>query len=623
MANSDFGPGSILLTRPADLTKPRPFIDRLVHLDVASAYGYGAGGLDYWTRFVNVGEGAITIKLKWRAAASGGETITWDVIEDLEGAEGVYFTTSAKTINLSNGQTEATITITPIDDSEWFFEKWVKIGITGGTGITDTSGIRECALCFYPSVEAPLVSLTTGSTNVSSNGDEASLGYTLSGACKEAVVLRAKVEGALKDHLTVGSATIPAGQTTGTLVLTYDGGGTASEQATVTAWYERSTEDYTENRFDPDAGTYTGPSNKVYVDENQWRSSSALNDVGLQLTTLAGAEPLMPGRPSNVASGSITLVPNKGPYLHFETQDDASPVLDPFFGTPIRAIRNPRTALGDSVNGGNGGGQEFGMAYVRQAFDGQFCGGEESFHSAKNYYLCGYMVDEWATADAARLWHFHRCGPRVRSKDRNHAVIFATDRDLAESGLTLWETRFGDLVPASHRFTVNGVNFWLYDVARAGASTKGTTSSCHPDSMMRNHVDGTGAADPTKGDYGVKVIEGRAFLWMKHFVDPTVTYDHGNDQTGAGDHTKETPGVDDLNAINYPAWLGNDGTNVINLTTFHAERRGVLAHSFYAHSSDSDIAPPDLPWPNLGVMHSPLGHALLDPASGTHTVTAT
>lgn len=612
-------------TVPVNVGEPRVFLDPMVDIGILETFGYGSstGRLQYWTLYRRVDDGTITVTFRLSKPAVGGEELEWDILEDLDGAEGTYLqtiTTPSKTVTLSAAQETVTVTLTPVDSAGWFKERWIEVGFTGGTGLRMDSKVNSVSICLYPSVEPPLIALAADSTDVENDGDEVDLVYALSAACDDDVTLRAQAAGALADHFTESPAVIPAGNVVGTLTMTYDGGGTATEQCTFDAWYEPNVEDYSDNRFDPDAVTWTGPANKVYEQENQLRTSNAHNAQGLYQNIKAGAVRLHPGRPSNKASGSIALDPSRGAFLYYDVQDAATPIIEPFFGTDIRLTRNPRISLGDPSDGDNG---TIGLAYWRDEFDSQFAGGEEAFHSAKNYYMTGICISEFAGDETAgREWPFHRVGCRVRSKNRNHGVIFATNRDTALFNGTPGTNRWGDTgMPV---WIVDGVSYWLWDVARLGSS-QGSQSSCHPNSTARFDADGTGTNDATKGDYGVVDLTAYglgAFLWFKHHIDGTAIYDIGNDQTGGGDHTHETADVDDLNSILYPWWLSDDGTNPETVEVSHTARRGVLAHSPWGHSSDSDISVPSYPWPCEGSMHTPWGNALLDPTTATHTATA-
>ena len=331
----------------------------------------------------------------------------------------------------------------------------------------------------------------------------------------------------------------------------------------------------------------------------------------------------------------------------YQTVDE--PYREPWFNAIVRSTRNPRTDYGDIANGS-------GMHYWRNEFDSQWAGGSEMFFDAKAYVMFGVCISEWDDDEAAaRDCVFHRVGVRIRSKDRNHGVFFATDRVAAKVGagtgqVTIGENKFGETVTVFG--PINGVKYWLWDVVRDGSNIQGTDSSLHPQSITVHDTDGaraSGSPLASNGDYGVEDLSGHelgnfgAFIWVKHKIDGAASYTIGTDLTGLSGETDdiETPGVDDINFIGYP-WArftndsGLDPADDLTLLRSNTatieggadndrhftDKAGVLAHSPWVHISSSDItSPPDLPWPNHGVMFTPLGGCVRGGSSGTVTIT--
>lgn len=588
MAYSEAKHGAYIKTRLNDNNKglPAAGIAAPVVWDVNNALGYGIGSAEYWTVYRRVDDGTVDLTVRLSSPAPvGGSEVEWDITEDTDGAQGVYFQTitePAKTLSFAQGESEKTITITPINPGRWFKERWITVDITGGTNIrTDRPVTRAVAVCLFPAVSPPNISFigitsSIGNDQVQNSGDYIDCSFQLSAACDEDVPLRVEVSGALKDAFSHDSAVISAGSTAVTnLRLTYDGTGSGGQTCTIRALYEPNTVDRTnEALWDPVTEAYNGPLNTIHTEENQTRTTRAHNNSNLYAIEQYGATHKQPGRPSTLQSGSITVLPKVEPYLKYVDQEETTPVKEGFFGDPIRTQRSPRMELGDRGHGGNGTGnktyftaaahsvgdtvisvdtgtitinagdylrfgtspetgghyaiykvqtggsgttnitletplrwpvandlvieinpQPDGLYYWRSEFDSQWCGGEEAFHKTRTQYMAGYCVSEWDNTgpDANKGWPFHRLGRRVRSRDRNHGVIFATSgrAGAPATGLTLWQTRWGNTVPASHRFTTDsGVNYWLYDVVRRGnGSLQGENATCHPLSLQRLHAD--------------------------------------------------------------------------------------------------------------------------------------
>lgn len=329
----------------------------------------------------------------------------------------------------------------------------------------------------------------------------------------------------------------------------------------------------------------------VHADENLWQWSNDLvaggsetgEDTPIALYPVEMDLPRFPGIPTPaIYDGTKHTGDSWGqgggrPQAQIWEQDDASPVLDPVTGNPLKIYGPDQYAEG--------------MPYVRESFSKVFCGGPLTAHQSRRFMRMSFVIEYMQGVDAGRNMEFHRVGIRIREANRNHGAVFRSSVNMPDplNDARIGKDRYGNSVPVYGPF--DGVKFWLWQYGYSMAPQ----------------------------DCGVVADEnGHPRLWYWVQMDPNIVY--------PGPSFTNVP--DDVgifcNPIEYPQWFAtNDGTNIradgatdrtLTIDQIRAQRLGALWHSMMFEMSDTTYnGGPARFWPKMS--HNgwaPLGNASLE-----------
>ncbi len=411
------------------------------------------------------------------------------------------------------------------------------------------------------------------------NGSSIPATFTASYAPEEDITVRYKVSGTAADGVGAnsGDATIPAGSTTATLALPYDGTHASGSTVVLSADYERNTVAFTELDWDPVQGSFSVPRD-VHIDENMWPQSQDLVSAGFdQSVTRSPDKPWWPGYPTAWGiDGSIeSNDPSLTGYKVDIVEQSASPkIVDPVTGDPLKWFV-PNDHITQLV------------PYLRNAFSLTWPGGRSTAHILKAYTRGAFRIIPMAAADIDHQAEFFEISQRVRTQDTNHVAKFRW-KDVGSPGFgtgTPGLASNGETVPVYTPPSYPNIRIWLWDLVNP-----------HPAAVSSGWAGGWGTW------YGAFEDEHGLGVYFIHRLDPAVTWG-----------TKvETPDVDKGNHILWPVGLDE------GLASVKANQTGMLWHSMQTQMSSSPLSgPPTDFWPGLGTVWTPWGNAVIDPAATT------
>ena len=505
---------------------------------------------NYWTAVVKDDDTSfdLIVDITSGLAAAGGETVT--LTASGTAAEGTFWDYNATATQTFSASDEfVTFQIDLTDITKYFHQREVIFTITSASGVEIHPALGRCRLQIEPSTPPPLVAITSSGGSMVNNGDTVTVDFELQDSggspvtCHDDVEVWFTKEGALADNVTHGASgsTVISGSSTGSVVFTYDStpGATNGDTCTVKPDYQTTEVRYTNLLFNPITPPFNGTGkfdrvNDIYEQQNLWTYGNEF-DLGVQETrsivTRSGSPlpPHLPGYPTNNQSGGtdaagdpdFLLEPTaSGAHANVITPTDGSAPTDPWTGLVIKWW-SPDPLAAQSTPG---------FPYQRQAFDMALCGGDRQLHSIRKWVRGAYRIADSVGTDAASMTEFHRIGVRIRTKDRNHGVVIASDRGLGNAESP--EPGYDHEGNAVTIYNVNGVDYWFWD-------------------QYLGHS--------TDFDWGIELDEdGHTMFWFIHHVDVTEVYPESNDAINGGKSTYEDPAEDDGNPIYYATWHGSD-----------------------------------------------------------------
>ena len=422
--------------------------------------------------------------------------------------------------------------------------------------------------------EPPLSDLLNGD-----RGTSLPATFTASYAPEEDITVRYKVSGTAADGVgaNTGDATIPAGSTTATLALPYDGAHASGSTVVLSADYERNTVAFTELDWDPVQGSFSVPRD-VHIDENMWPQSQDLVSAGFdQSVTRSPEKPWWPGYPTAWGiDGSIeSNDPSLTGYKVDIVEQSASPkIVDPVTGDPLKWFV-PNDHITQLV------------PYLRNAFSLTWPGGRSTAHILKAYTRGAFRIIPMDAADIDHQAEFFEISQRVRTQDTNHVAKFRW-KDVGSPGFgtgTPGLASNGETVPVYTPPSYPNIRIWLWDLVNP-----------HPAAVSSGWAGGWGTW------YGAFEDEHGLGVYFIHRLDTAVTWGG----------KVETPDVDKGNHILWPVGLDE------GLASVKANQTGMLWHSMQTQMSSSPLSgPPTDFWPGLGTVWTPWGNAVIDPATTT------
>lgn len=403
--------------------------------------------------------------------------------------------------------------------------------------------------------------------------------FTASYAPEEDITVRYKVSGTAADGVGAnsGDATIPAGSTTATLGLPYDGTHASGSTVVVSADYERNTVAFTELDWDPVQGSFSVPRD-VHIDENMWPQSQDLVSAGFdQSVTRSADKPWWPGYPTQWGiDGSIDSTdPSLTGYkVDIVEQSATTKIVDPVTGNAIKWFV-PNDHIVQLV------------PYLRNAFSLTWPGGRSTAHQLKEWTRGAFRIIPMDAADIDHQAEFFEISQRVRTQNTNHVAKFRW-KDVGSPGFgtgTPGLASNGETVPVYTPPSYPNIRIWLWDLVNP-----------HPAAVSSGWAGGWGTW------YGAFEDEHGLGVYFIHRLDTAVTWGG----------KVETPDVDKGNHILWPVGLDE------GLASVKANQTGMLWHSMQTQMSSSPLSgPPTDFWPGLGTVWTPWGNAVIDPAATT------
>lgn len=413
--------------------------------------------------------------------------------------------------------------------------------------------------------------------------------FTASYAPEEDITVRYKVSGTAADGVGAnsGDATIPAGSTTATLGLPYDGTHASGSTVVLSADYERNTVAFTELDWDPDTETFSS-SRDVHVDENMWPFSNDVPAIGYDSETQRSApKPWWPGYPSTLFPDGATLVAGHGDDGDYTVVDIVNQ------STGIPRLEDPVTGNSLKYQVPNDNVQS-GIPYIRNSFNAQWSGSRSLAHILKPWTRGSFRVVPMVGVDVGKNAKYMTVSQRVRSQNLNHYATFAWKNDSIGMNTSLTEgvSLNGSTVPV---FTASdGTKIWIWQVSRPTPE-----------------IESLGLSGAWGVWYGAFEDDHGIGVYHIHNLNPNVEWEFTKND-GSVEIRYETPGVDKGNHIMYPTGIGED------LNDIRSNSKGNLSHSYRTEMSSTTLSgPPADFWPASGLFWTPWGNAVVNPSSTT------
>lgn len=554
---------------------------------------------------------------------------------------------SDQIITFNQGEQFKTFSVNPIQQSSWFVQRDLLLVISRAStiapvGVDNPNKVRYITknlnidadrdiakVTLYPSMDPPVVCVSGANQTVSTTGDQVSFVLSANQTLQSYVDFYYKLEGGLSGSLSgpgQGVVTIPAGSYSSLVTFEYSGGG--SNDCSVVLDYERNTVAFSSYQFEASSVETDVSGNgidlyskvqPIHIDQNLCIHT---NDIGLSGLELRSKQdlPFFTAIPTMCVHGGTQVTPGyEGEYLHdFIEQTNTTKVTDPVTGNNLVYMVPNDACLTNP-------------AYVRESFDNAWCGGDRVNHAARRWQRSSLRIEPLIGTDAANNSEFVSLTCRVRSRNRNHQVVFRmrnTSEGWGNNDASLSASN-GEDVTSSASFTYSdGTQIWVW----------------HLNNMHGDTVDGWGTW------YGAFEDEHGKGIYMVHKVDPTYSY------TPAGTVRYRT--IDpNLSYQNFPllrdyeyavgdpvdrkivSWNGiitipdvedGDDINPINRSTYMVQdlstldmlrdnQIGMPQHSKQFEMSDTTLSgPPTDFWPRLYTRWTPRGNATKDPNNTNH-----
>jgi len=550
-------------------------------------------------------------------------------------------------VTWNTGEVNKTFAVMPIDQSSWFVQRDLLLVISRASTIAPvdvddpnkqryiTKNLNidddrdQAKITLYPSMDPPVVCVSGASQTVTTTGDQVSFYLSANQTLQDPVKFYYKLEGDLSGALSgpgQGVTTINAGDYSALVTFEYSGGG--SSDCSVVLDYERNSIIFSSYDFDETEVSVGASGNgidmyaipqAVHADQNLSIHTNDMVLSGLELRTQQDL-PFFTAVPTICVHGGTQVTPGyEGEYLHdFISQTNSTKVTDPVTGNDL-VFMVPNDGCLSSP------------AYIRESFDNAWCGGNRVNFAARRWQRSSLRIEPLLGTDAAKNSEFVSLTTRVRSRNRNHQVVFRM-RNLSDgwgtTDVTLSASN-GEDVSASASFTYSdGTEIWVW----------------HVYNMHEDAIDGWGTW------YGAFEDEHGKGIYMVHKVDPDYAYLPAGTvryrtidpnlsyqalpllrdyEYAVGDPVDRrivgmngiitlsnvTDG-DDINPINRPTYMVQD---LSTLDMLRDNQIGMPIHSKQWEQSDTILSgPPTDFWPRLYTRWTPRGNATKDPNLTNH-----